>query len=108
MRPTAWLPEAAAAPVPASPPAAIFTDAASAALPAASRFLIAATMGAKSGANALAPAIRARMASTGSTATRRAPSDSQWGRSSRVKMPDAPGIGFERKADLWAVMKDIA
>ena len=27
---------------------------------------------------------------------------------SRVKMPDAPGIGFERKADLWAVMKELA
>ena len=26
---------------------------------------------------------------------------------SRVKMPDAPGIGFERKAALWAVMKDV-
>ncbi len=23
----------------------------------------------------------------------------------RVALPDAPGIGFERKADLWAVMK---
>ena len=26
----------------------------------------------------------------------------------RVALPDAPGIGFERKADLWAVMKDVA
>jgi L-alanine-DL-glutamate epimerase-like enolase superfamily enzyme len=26
----------------------------------------------------------------------------------RVALPDAPGIGFERKADLWAVMKDAA
>jgi L-alanine-DL-glutamate epimerase-like enolase superfamily enzyme len=26
----------------------------------------------------------------------------------RVAMPDAPGIGFERKADLWSVMKEIA
>ena len=26
----------------------------------------------------------------------------------RVALPDAPGIGFERKADLWAVMKEIA
>ncbi len=25
----------------------------------------------------------------------------------RVAMPDAPGIGFERKADLWAVMKAV-
>ena len=25
----------------------------------------------------------------------------------RVALPDAPGIGFERKADLWAVMKDV-
>jgi len=25
----------------------------------------------------------------------------------RVAMPDAPGIGFERKADLWAVMKGV-
>ena len=25
----------------------------------------------------------------------------------RVALPDAPGIGFERKADLWAVMKDL-
>ena len=25
----------------------------------------------------------------------------------RVALPDAPGIGFERKADLWAVMKEI-
>ena len=23
------------------------------------------------------------------------------------RMPDAPGIGFERKANLWAVMKDL-
>ncbi|MBX3498476.1 MAG: mandelate racemase/muconate lactonizing enzyme family protein [Alphaproteobacteria bacterium] len=27
---------------------------------------------------------------------------------SRVPMPDAPGIGFERKADLWVVMKPLA
>ncbi len=27
---------------------------------------------------------------------------------SRVCMPDAPGIGFERKADLWTVMKPLA
>jgi hypothetical protein len=27
---------------------------------------------------------------------------------SRVPMPDAPGLGFERKADLWAVMKPLA
>ena len=26
----------------------------------------------------------------------------------RVALPDAPGIGFERKADLWAVMKEVA
>jgi L-alanine-DL-glutamate epimerase-like enolase superfamily enzyme len=26
----------------------------------------------------------------------------------RVSLPDSPGIGFERKADLWAVMKEIA
>ena len=26
----------------------------------------------------------------------------------RVALPDAPGIGFERKADLWAVMKKLA
>ncbi len=26
---------------------------------------------------------------------------------SRVALPDTPGIGFERKADLWAVMKDV-
>ncbi|HKV15400.1 MAG TPA: enolase C-terminal domain-like protein, partial [Reyranella sp.] len=26
----------------------------------------------------------------------------------RVALPDAPGIGFERKSDLWAVMKEIA
>ncbi len=26
----------------------------------------------------------------------------------RVALPDAPGIGFERKADLWAVMKPLA
>jgi L-alanine-DL-glutamate epimerase-like enolase superfamily enzyme len=25
----------------------------------------------------------------------------------RVAMPDAPGIGFERKADLWSVMKAV-
>ena len=25
----------------------------------------------------------------------------------RVALPDAPGIGFERKAALWAVMKDV-
>ena len=25
----------------------------------------------------------------------------------RVALPDVPGIGFERKADLWAVMKPI-
>ena len=25
----------------------------------------------------------------------------------RVALPDAPGIGFERKADLWAVMKEV-
>jgi L-alanine-DL-glutamate epimerase-like enolase superfamily enzyme len=25
----------------------------------------------------------------------------------RVALPDAPGIGFERKADLWAVMKEL-
>ena len=24
----------------------------------------------------------------------------------RVALPEAPGIGFERKADLWAVMKE--
>jgi hypothetical protein len=24
-----------------------------------------------------------------------------------VAMPDAPGIGFERKSDLWAVMKGV-
>jgi hypothetical protein len=24
-----------------------------------------------------------------------------------VALPDAPGIGFERKADLWAVMKGV-
>ncbi len=28
-------------------------------------------------------------------------------RDSRVALPDAPGIGFERKAALWAVMKDV-
>jgi L-alanine-DL-glutamate epimerase-like enolase superfamily enzyme len=27
---------------------------------------------------------------------------------SRVPMPDTPGIGFELKSDLWAVMKDVA
>jgi L-alanine-DL-glutamate epimerase-like enolase superfamily enzyme len=27
---------------------------------------------------------------------------------SRVKMPDAPGVGFERKTDLWTVMKELA
>ena len=27
---------------------------------------------------------------------------------SRVALPEAPGIGFERKADLWSVMKEIA
>jgi L-alanine-DL-glutamate epimerase-like enolase superfamily enzyme len=27
---------------------------------------------------------------------------------SRVKLPEAPGIGFERKSDLWAVMKELA
>ncbi|HSI00613.1 MAG TPA: mandelate racemase/muconate lactonizing enzyme family protein [Reyranella sp.] len=26
----------------------------------------------------------------------------------RVALPEAPGIGFERKADLWAVMKELA
>ena len=26
----------------------------------------------------------------------------------RVSLPDSPGIGFERKADLWSVMKEIA
>src|SRR6266404_4090588 len=26
----------------------------------------------------------------------------------RVALPDSPGIGFERKADLWAVMKPIS
>ncbi|HEY6983778.1 mandelate racemase/muconate lactonizing enzyme family protein [Reyranella sp.] len=26
----------------------------------------------------------------------------------RVALPDTPGIGFERKADLWSVMKEIA
>jgi L-alanine-DL-glutamate epimerase-like enolase superfamily enzyme len=26
----------------------------------------------------------------------------------RVALPEAPGIGFERKADLWSVMKEIA
>ena len=26
---------------------------------------------------------------------------------SRIRMPDAPGIGFERKNDLWAVLKDL-
>ncbi len=26
----------------------------------------------------------------------------------RVTMPDTPGIGFEHKADLWSVMKEIA
>ena len=26
----------------------------------------------------------------------------------QVALPDAPGIGFERKADLWAVMKEVA
>src|SRR5262249_25316740 len=26
----------------------------------------------------------------------------------RVALPDAPGIGFERKADLWDVMKELA
>jgi L-alanine-DL-glutamate epimerase-like enolase superfamily enzyme len=26
----------------------------------------------------------------------------------RVALPDAPGIGFERKSDLWAVMREIA
>jgi len=25
----------------------------------------------------------------------------------RVAMPDAPGIGFERKAELWSVMKEL-
>jgi len=25
----------------------------------------------------------------------------------KVALPDAPGIGFERKADLWAVMKEV-
>jgi hypothetical protein len=25
-----------------------------------------------------------------------------------VALPDSPGIGFERKADLWAVMKPIS
>lgn len=25
----------------------------------------------------------------------------------RIRMPDAPGIGFERKNDLWAVLKDL-
>ena len=28
-------------------------------------------------------------------------------RDSRVAMPDAPGIGFEQKANLWAVLKDL-
>ena len=27
---------------------------------------------------------------------------------SRVALPEAPGIGFERKSDLWSVMKEIA
>ncbi|MFL1463501.1 enolase C-terminal domain-like protein [Roseococcus sp. DSY-14] len=26
---------------------------------------------------------------------------------SRIRMPDAPGIGFEAKNDLWAVLKDL-
>ncbi len=26
---------------------------------------------------------------------------------SRIRMPDAPGIGFERKANLWAALKDL-
>jgi hypothetical protein len=26
----------------------------------------------------------------------------------RVALPDTSGIGFERKADLWAVMKEVA
>ena len=26
---------------------------------------------------------------------------------SRIRMPDAPGIGFERKANLWAVLRDL-
>ena len=26
---------------------------------------------------------------------------------SRIRMPDAPGIGFERKANLWSVLKDL-
>ena len=25
----------------------------------------------------------------------------------RIRMPDAPGIGFEKKNDLWAVLKDL-
>jgi hypothetical protein len=25
----------------------------------------------------------------------------------RVALPDTPGVGFERKADLWAVMKAV-
>ena len=27
---------------------------------------------------------------------------------SRVRLPDAPGIGFELKADLWTVMQPLA
>jgi len=26
----------------------------------------------------------------------------------RVRLPDVPGVGFEAKADLWAVMRDVA
>ena len=33
--------------------------------------------------------------------------DSEPVRDSRVKLPDAPGIGFELKANLWDVMKNI-
>ena len=25
----------------------------------------------------------------------------------RIRMPDAPGIGYEKKNDLWAVLKDL-
>jgi hypothetical protein len=25
----------------------------------------------------------------------------------RIKMPDIPGIGFEAKSALWAVLKDL-
>jgi hypothetical protein len=26
---------------------------------------------------------------------------------SRIRMPDVPGIGFEAKNDLWAVLRDL-